>query len=363
MSESPFWNEDWMQLQQKYWEQWSEMSRKAMGLEQPTRSPWENAMESWWKAVSPATNDHARDFMHKMMDQGRTFFRLGDELSRSAATAKDWSDAVNQAFEKLQDQFAAAAEQGSAAGEKGFAQMAGFWEAPMEAWRKAAGSLPLNNDLAGTPKLFEQLLGMPGLGYTREDEERYRALTQAWLRYQHALASYNHFFADLGTASLRCMKDEVSDIAQNGGRIESGRKLYDTWVAACEKIYAERTMTPEYSKVHGELVNALMAFKKQWRELQDERLGKLGMPTRREVQTLQTRLQESRRELRALRSEMELLKDQVAALRAPAAAAAAATPADSEAPAQPEPAAASQPATVKKKVAKKKVARNKSAAQ
>jgi len=347
MSETPFWNDDWMRVQQQYWEQWGEMSRKAMGMEQPARTPWENAMEHWWQAISPATDKATRGFMEKMMNQGKMFFRLGDELSKNMQNTKDWGDALNKTFEKMQDSFAAAAEQSSEVGEKGFSQLMGFWEGPMEAWRKAAGQLPMSSDFAGTPKLFEQLLGTPGLGYTREDEESYKELAQAWLHYQHALMSYNHFFADVGTASLRCMQGKIGELVKDGGKIESGRALYDTWVAACEEVYAEHTMTPEYSKVHGELVNALMAFKKKWRELQDNRLGMLGLPTTREVRTLQTRLQESRRELRALRSEMELLKDQVAELRTPQA---------SEAP-------PAKPKAVTKKVAKKKVARKKAAAK
>jgi polyhydroxyalkanoate synthase subunit PhaE len=344
MSESPFWNDDWMRTQRNYWEQWSEMSRKAMGMERPAKSPWESAMEHWWKAISPGADRQTQHFMEKMLDQGKLFFRLGDEVSRNLDGAKDWSDALTQTFEKMQGQFAAAAEQGSNAGKQGFEQMAGFWEGPMESWRKAAGQLPLNDELAGTPKLFEQLLGMPGLGYTREDEERYKALANGWMQYQHALARYNHFFADVGTASLRCMQEEIKQLKENGGKIDSGRALYDTWVGACEKVYAEHTMTPEYAKVHGELVNALMAFKKQWRELQDQRLGMLGMPTRREIQTLQCRLQDSRRELRALRTEVELLRDQLGELRAPKPT---------------EPAPSSTPKATVKKVAKKKVARKK----
>ena len=351
MSDSPFWNDDWMRTQQKYWEQWGEMSRKAMGME-PPKNPWENAMEHWWKAVSPGANDTTRQFMDKMLDQGKMFFRLGDELSHNLGKTQDWSDALNRTFEKMQDGFAAGAEQSANAADKGFSQWMGFWETPIEGWRKAAGSLPLNSDLAGVPNLFEQLLGTPGLGYTREDEERYKNLGQAWVHYQHALMSYNHFFADLGTRSVRCMKDKIRELADSGKKIESGRELYDIWVAACEEEYAKHTMTPAYSKVHGELVNALMGFKKQWRELVDNRLGMVGMPTTREVRTLQTRLQESRRETRALRTELELLKEQVAALRAPAAP----TPAPAAKPATPR-------KTTAKPAAKKKAVRKKSAAK
>ena len=70
----------------------------------------------------------------------------------------------------------------------------------------------------------------------------------------------------------------------------------------------------------------------------DESLGGLNMPTRRELRTLQDRLQESRREFKALRTEMELLKEQVMELRKPVPvtteAAAAKSAAEEAAPVQ-----------------------------
>jgi class III poly(R)-hydroxyalkanoic acid synthase PhaE subunit len=350
MSESPFWNDDWMRTQQKYWEQWSDMSRKAMGMQEPAQSPWESALEHWWQAISPSAPDATRDFMDKMLQQGKLFTRLGEQMSDNLGKHKDWSDALNETLENIQESMAAGAEQSSEAAEKGFTQWMGLWEGPIESWRKAAGQLPFNSDFANTPNLFEQVLGMPGLGFTREDEERYKALGQSWLRYQHAMAKYQHFFADLGGASVRCMKDKVKQLSDNGQQIESGRALYDLWVAACEEEYAKHVITPAYAKVYGELINSLMAFKKQWRELFDQRLGMLGMPTNREVRTLQTRLQETRRDMRAMRSELAELKEQIAQLRTPAPAA--------KAPAKK---AAAKKAPVRK-TTKKKTARKQSGA-
>lgn len=355
MSESPFWNDDWMRTQQKYWEQWNDMSRKAMGMQQPPRSPMESALDHWWQAISGGAPEATRGTMEKMLQQGKMFFRLGEEMSANLQQTRDWSDAVNQTLEKIQEGVAAGAEQSAEASEKGFSQWMGLWEGPIESWRKAAGQLPLNSDFAGTPNLLEQVLGMPGLGFSREDEERYKELGQSWLHYQHALARYQHFFADLGSSSVRCMKSKVKDLVDSDQKIGSGRALYDLWVAACEEEYAKHTLTPAYAEIYGELVNSLMAFKKQWRELTDQRLGLMGMPTTREVRTLQTRLQESRREVRAMRSELEQLKEQVAQLRTPQGPPAARKKVASKKPGAKKAAS--------KKVAKKKAVRRKDSTQ
>ena len=50
----------------------------------------------------------------------------------------------------------------------------------------------------------------------------------------------------------------------------------------------------------------------------DENLSALNMPTRKEVRTLQARMQENRREIKALRAELDALKlQQVKAVVAP----------------------------------------------
>ena len=353
MSNANFWNEDWMKLQQQYWQQLGEMSQKAMGAQQD-KGPWnafdwEQAMSQWWKAVSPGVPDSNQGFMDKMLEQGKVFYRMNEEFTRNLDKSSDWTEALTNTFEQLQSLFASQAEQASGSMETGYSKLMGFWQAPMENWRQMTGFMDFNNDFAHTSNLLEKLLDAPGLGYTREDENCYKQLMQAGLHYQHALMDYNRFFSDIGTQSVSHMKNKVKSLADDGKRIDSGRALYDLWVSACEEVYTEHTLTPEYAKVHGELVNALMAFKQQWEELIDQRLGMLNMPTRREMRTLQTRLQESRRETRSLRSEINQLKEDISALQQQ----------------QNKPASQAKPATATKRktTTKKKVSKKKATAR
>jgi hypothetical protein len=80
-------------------------------------------------------------------------------------------------------------------------------------------------------------------------------------------------------------------------------------------VYGEQVMTPEYAKLHGSLVNSLMKLKQCLGHMVDETLGGLNMPTRRELRTLQDRLQESRREAKSMKAEIDLLKEQMIELR------------------------------------------------
>jgi peptidoglycan hydrolase CwlO-like protein len=65
----------------------------------------------------------------------------------------------------------------------------------------------------------------------------------------------------------------------------------------------------------------------------DEYLGAMNMPTRRELRTLQDRVQEARRETKRLRSELDALKRQIGGTAT--ATAPAATPVATATPAKP----------------------------
>jgi hypothetical protein len=85
-------------------------------------------------------------------------------------------------------------------------------------------------------------------------------------------------------------------------------------VHCCEEVYADEVSTPEYAHIHGQLVNAQMALKKRMSEMVDESLGAMNMPTRSELRTLQDRVQETRRENKHLRHELEAVKRRIANL-------------------------------------------------
>jgi anti-sigma-K factor RskA len=104
-------------------------------------------------------------------------------------------------------------------------------------------------------------------------------------------------------------------------------------------------MTDEYTELHGRLVNALMRVKQRMSVIVDEYLGAMNMPTRRELRTLQDRVQEARRETKRLRSELDALKKQLGA--------AAPAPVSAPVKAQAAPAAPAKPAAPRKKAATK----------
>jgi class III poly(R)-hydroxyalkanoic acid synthase PhaE subunit len=355
MSNNSLFNDDWLKLQQDYWQGLAEMGRKAMGVDdsRSQTNPWQAAMDQWWRAVSPAAPDPARDFMQRMLEQGKSYFGLVEQMTRGlqgADAAKGGWDALTKTFDDMQRAFTG----GVGDRDDAMRRMMGFWEMPLDNWQRMMSSLSpmMPGDLLrnmphdAVKGNFDRMLSAPGLGYSREEQAQYQDLTRRVLDYQRTLQEYAAFFSQLGFKSVQRMREFVQAQAAAGKTIESVRTLYDSWVACCEDVYAEEVATPEYARIHGQLVNADMALKKRMSVMVDENLGALNMPTRSELRTLQDRLQETRRENKQLRHDLDMIKRRLATLPGGSP-----TPARATASAQ-APAARKKP-TVRKKTAVK----------
>ncbi len=338
MSDTDFWNNDWMKTQQKYWQQWTELSMKAMGDQDRSAnpwgsgsSPWESAMDHWWQALAPATPDMGKGFMDKMLEQGKMYFRMAEDLTGRAGDSGDMGKAMEASLSDLHKAFSGDMQGGDDALHK----MMAFWEMPFDNWQRMVSSLSLTpgDALRNMPHdqvkdSLNRFLSAPGLGYSREEQSQYQDLLRKNMDYQKALQDYTQFFSNLGMNAVDRMRQKLEGVSKKDQKIDSARSLYDLWVGTCEEVYAEQVMTPEYAAINGKLVNTLMALKQRMSIQVDEALGALNMPTRSELRTLQDRMQESRRENKALRRDLEALQEQVAALgeRATPAAATRRTP-------------------------------------
>lgn len=367
MNSNTLFNDDWLKLQRDYWERLGDMARSAMGTSAPASSatltnPWQAALDQWWKVMSPATPAPAQDLMQRFMDQGKTYFRMAEgyltALGNADAAKSGW-DALNRSLEDMQKAFTGGlgGKQFEAGGDDAMRRMLSLWEMPFDNWQRMASSMsPLlpgdmlrnmpNNSMS---EGVNRMLSAPGLGYTREEQAGYQELVRVNIEYQQALQKYLAFFSEVGGKSIARMREFVQAQADAGKTIDTARGLYDSWVSCCEAVYAEEVSTPEYARIHGELINAQMRLKQRLSVMVDEALGAMNMPTRREVRTLQMRLQETRRENKRLAHDLGKIKRQVAALSAaePATAGAASGASTAATAAPPKPAAPRKKAPVR----------------
>lgn len=327
MTDTPFWNEDWMKIQQQYWDQWTKFAQQANGLQTP-KNPWEQAMEHWMQAVIPAASQSnpGQEFMQKMLEQGKVFMNLTNSVMNGMKDTTDWNTVLEKAFASMSQNFAG----GDQGPQKSLEQMMGFWQSPMDAWQKMAGNIPnYAADLSSVnwKNPLEQMLNIPSFGFSRETEDKYKQFMQAGMDYQQALSAYSLQFKTMPEACMMRMKDHIAKLQESAKSIDSARELYDHWVYVCEAVYADIVISDDYSKAHGALVNALMRLKQIWGELMDKKLAVWNIPTQREMRSMQSRLQDSKREIRALKKQVAELSERFSTLNVASSATEATMPA------------------------------------
>jgi U3 small nucleolar ribonucleoprotein component len=136
-----------------------------------------------------------------------------------------------------------------------------------------------------------------------------------------------------------------------------------------EEHYAEFAMGEEYQALYGDMVNRLMIMRRHYGEIADDYLRTMNLPNTREIDTMQERLQQVRRDNFALKKEIREIKAMLkqmnsrpepAAKKAPAVKA---TPAAKKMPpVKKTPAVKTKPAALKAPAAKKAPVRKKAVA-
>jgi class III poly(R)-hydroxyalkanoic acid synthase PhaE subunit len=142
----------------------------------------------------------------------------------------------------------------------------------------------------------------PGIGYTREKQEQLNHLYQQWSDYEAKSREYSASMAKVGLEAVQKFQEYVANPPAGTAPLTSLKEVYAKWVDICEVIYAKYAMSEEYTRVYGEVVNALMAFKKQQSKITDELLDQFNLPTRAELDSLHQRMHELKREVMALKA-------------------------------------------------------------
>lgn len=330
---APFWDQDWMEANQRYWEAWTRVwrhptapadSAPATAASEPG---WAEALDRWWQLMNPATPLGSRDVFERLIEQGKLFLRFGEGLSSAFAgggsgSTEEWRRAWRAIAESWQSGFTMPS---------GGPGVGAFWALPFDTWSRTASSASVfPGDFLGSHKPeawgrlaeglqhdLERFLSVPGLGYTREVQEQGQELTRLALEYQRALQAYAATFRTLGLDTLERLERRLAELAKRGEPVTTLRALYDLWVDSSEEAYFALVATEAYAEAYGRMVNKLMALKKHGRTMVDEVVGAMGLPTGHGLNTLHQRQQELRREVVALRRELESLRPKAAGEPAP----------------------------------------------
>lgn len=335
-AENIFTNNEWFEAQRKFWDGWMQIARESTEKAESSKDPRAND-DALWQQFYPWTSfplqdtpPAAQDVLQKMLSAQEQYFAMLQHFSGASADglnlsklATDWVNYMNSSFGNAQQQ---------SMGSHG-----ALWDLFQDTWARTASSLsPFPGDFfrgvrpegltRGPGDIhghLNQFLAIPSVGYSRETQGQYQHLSRLWLDYQQSMYAYGAEIAKVNREALKLFQKKIAELSDIGPvkdgadaarktaqkALTSVKDVYDLWVDACEEVYAEFAMSDEYTQLYGNLVNALMALKKQMAVVSDEVFEAMNMPTHKEVNTLHKRVHEARRDHRRMQDKLEELEE------------------------------------------------------
>ena len=279
-------------------------------------APWANAMPGWWPSARALAPDDSRDFFGKVLEQARHYWSIGAQFSKliediaaCEGNKKAILDCVNARFKALQAAAAVAYNPGPADPTQQYEALLALMQtagAGLSPWL-AAGAGAFAPE-AGIGQIRARLLSMPGLGYSRETQDKLQELLRLWGEFQDNYQEYQSVMTRLNQESLALMQKAIIKRSKKDAAIRSIKQLYDLWIESSERAYGEYVFTDEYAALNGRLVNSLMAFRQKQNEISEDILAAMNMPTMRAMNTLERRQHQLRKQIKTLEAELQALK-------------------------------------------------------
>ena len=340
------WQGDWLKNQQHFWQSWANMAGQSgsnpttigsnpfspnMGSNpfspnmgsNPFSPDWSQTLDQWWRLVSPQASDPVSEMFERIVETGKNFNKLAEQgfgfgqTQNQEDVIQSWLDNMKKGFEDWSNQISTNKFSLFDNKDSSIPEWMGLNKGALEIWDTVANSIGLGGvpDIPGLDKSkieISRLLKSPALGQWREHQQQLQNIAQLLIEFQEADQVYKLAFAQMGIRSIDALRQRLSNIGSDEEKVSTVREFYDLWVDVNEEIYSEFTMTDEYQVIHGDFVNALMALRKETNALTEKLYKSLNLPTRSELNTINKRLQEQRRENIQLRNEIKKLASQIA---------------------------------------------------
>ena len=190
---------------------------------------------------------------------------------------------------------------------------------------------------------FGRFLSASAVGSTRESTEPLLKGFDAWVEMNRAAVDFQTELANTDMHAVEALMRRLVDMGEKGERITTLRGFFELWVDNHEKAYNELFGTDSFATIQGRFVNASLIYRRRQAELLDELMGTVGLPGRKEVDQIHRHVHDLRIELRWMKRDMRALRRELEATAAsaggPPAEKPSAEPAPSVAGAKPTPGA------------------------
>jgi class III poly(R)-hydroxyalkanoic acid synthase PhaE subunit len=319
----------WTDAQKTVWEKWFELAKEAPAAAQPaSAAKWgklaHDAFEAWISTDALTAKDAAERLIASQ-EVWRRSLDLATEAWKAIAakmeSGEDWQSAVTRYIEGLRDQLIHSPERLLHSTEKlselwrlyiaEFLKLAQPWVA---SWQKAETHFPAaatgnRSALVELSRLywdsfdqtFGRLIQSPGLGSTRELNDKFAKIFAAWQEWREASTEYYVIMAEAATRVLERALQEIGSIAERGETIQSLRQWAQPFEKVADPVLTEIFASDKFVQAQARVLNAAMAYWLCRREIVEEFLKFGDMPTRSEVDEIHQTLYEQRKEIKALK--------------------------------------------------------------
>ena len=319
---NPFAANNWFESQQKFMETLAMFNQgnNPFGFpgKKSTRPGWADAMDIWWRAFKPAVSSENENVVMKLIEQAKQYYFMSEQfaniyslMSSTQKKNKDAIDGLNKTFEDI------TAFMDQNASRFSWSSLIDQCEQPYELLKNTFADNPLFSGQGFTEfspelqKLREKFLTMPGLGYSRESQEKLQKAMHLWATYQDNYHEFQTVMSGLNHEALNLMRKELIKMHKKGEQVESMRQIYNIWVASNEKVYSNFVFTEEYSELNARLVNSLMAFRKESHSIIEDNLASMNLPTTKSINALEQRQHDLRKQIKNMEAELKQLSAQV----------------------------------------------------
>jgi class III poly(R)-hydroxyalkanoic acid synthase PhaE subunit len=155
---------------------------------------------------------------------------------------------------------------------------------------------------------FARLVASPGLGMTREFNEKFQVGFDAWISWQLATMEYQGVVGEIWEQAFKRFQEDLISLAEKGEKIESLRDFVLLWTRGAEQVFTDAFQKEKYVLAQGGMLNAAMDYRVQEREIIEVFLNLYDLPTRSELDETHRRLYELRKEVKTLKKAIAELK-------------------------------------------------------
>ena len=333
-------SEAWAEAQRTLWETWAEAMSSKPNTTPSTSAPemtdiWsqitQQNLESWQAGIAPIAKATAEQFFG-VQETAIRFLefstRLWEAVGPKMQAGEDWVSTLENNLEQFRKQWIQFPEVAQGTVE----DLGRLWNDYLQQWQRfgqpwimamqrspeyfarmmtgdSTAYIGLSNlyreAYQGT---FARLVASPGLGMTREFNEKFQLGFDAWISWQLATMEYQGVVGEIWEQAFKQFQEDLISLAEKSEKIESLRDFVLLWTRGAERVFIEAFQTERYVLAQGKMLNAAMAYRVHERGIIEVFLNLYDLPTRSELDETHRRIYELRKEVKSLKKTITELK-------------------------------------------------------